>query len=369
MHFSTKYSVILELLNNYNPDRYAASRNYIDGSVSYLSPYISRGVISTKKVYQLLLSKGYEFGKIEKFVQELAWRDYWQQLWVHKEELIDDDLKRTQPNVAHYQLPISILEKSTGIDALDHGIDELEKTGYMHNHMRMYISMLICNIGQTHWKQPAQWMYYHLLDGDWASNALSWQWVCGANSNKKYFANQENINKYTHTQQKGSYLDVSYNEIEYQKVPKELKATLNLELKTDLPEATSIVIDKKSPTFIYNSYQLDPEWHSPEKGNRILLLEPSHFEKFPISKRVLDFIIDLSKNIEGIQLFVGEFDELKAALGCAEIYFKEHPAFKHYKGNRESRDWISNISGDCHSFFKFWKLVKKDLKKDLETIL
>ena len=35
-------------------------------------------------------------------------------------------------------------------------------------------------------------MYYHLLDGDWASNALSWQWVAGSNASKKYYANQAN---------------------------------------------------------------------------------------------------------------------------------------------------------------------------------
>ena len=43
----------------------------------------------------------------------------------------------------------------------------------------------------------ANWMYFYLLDGDLASNSLSWQWICGANSNKKYIANQDNINKYT----------------------------------------------------------------------------------------------------------------------------------------------------------------------------
>ncbi|OHX66427.1 FAD-binding domain-containing protein [Flammeovirga pacifica] len=369
MQFPTKYSEILSYLNNYSPERYAASRNYIDGRVSYLSPYISRGVISTKMVYQLLISKGYEFSKIEKFIQELAWRDYWQQIWIHKEDQIDQDLKKTQPNVSHYQLPVAILDKSTGIDVINQSIENLEQTGYMHNHMRMYISMLICNIGQSHWKSPAQWMYYHLLDGDWASNALSWQWVCGANSNKKYFANQENINKYTHTMQKDTYLDVSYEDFEHQSIPQELSLTTEYQFTTDLPVVDPLVINQSLPTFIYNSYQLDPSWHSDKEGNRILLLEPSHFKKYPVSKNVLDFILDLSKNIEGIQCFVGEFDELKTILGNNDVYYKEHPAFSHYEGIKEARDWISSITGDYHSFFKFWKLVKKDLKKNLEITL
>lgn len=56
--------------------------------------------------------------------------------------------------------------------------------------------MLTCTIAQPHWLNPARWMNCHLLDGDLASNMLSWQWVASSFSSKKYYANQENINKY-----------------------------------------------------------------------------------------------------------------------------------------------------------------------------
>ena len=38
------------------------------------------------------------------------------------------------------------------------------------------------------------------------SNALSWQWVAGTNSHKKYLANQENINKYCKSNDKNTFL-------------------------------------------------------------------------------------------------------------------------------------------------------------------
>mgnify|MGYP006195700273 CR=1 FL=1 len=60
----------------------------------------------------------------------------------------------------------------------------------------MYLAAMVCNNAKSHWLTPARWMYYHLLDGDLASNALSWQWVAGTFSHKKYIANQQNINKY-----------------------------------------------------------------------------------------------------------------------------------------------------------------------------
>ena len=193
----TDYQQILKSLDDIRPVEYARNRNFIDGSVSRLSPYISRGVLSTKQVLGHLLDRGFEAQKIEKFIQELAWRDYWQLIWQEKD--IDVDLKHQQTGVLQEGISKNIVEAHTGIDALDAAIHQLYQTGYMHNHLRMYLAAVATNNAKSHWKIPAKWMYYHLLDGDWASNALSWQWVCGANSNKKYIANQENINRYTYS--------------------------------------------------------------------------------------------------------------------------------------------------------------------------
>ena len=56
---TTDYSEILQKLEKINPIKYTKDRNFVDGSVSRLSPYISRGVISTKFVYNYLIKKGY----------------------------------------------------------------------------------------------------------------------------------------------------------------------------------------------------------------------------------------------------------------------------------------------------------------------
>ena len=57
--FTVDYASILKKIEAINPVKYAHSRNYIDGQVNYLSPYISRGVISTKQVLASLKGKGY----------------------------------------------------------------------------------------------------------------------------------------------------------------------------------------------------------------------------------------------------------------------------------------------------------------------
>lgn len=57
--FPTSYKEILKRIDAIDPLKYRASRNYINGAVSYLSPYISRGVISTKIIFDEILKKGH----------------------------------------------------------------------------------------------------------------------------------------------------------------------------------------------------------------------------------------------------------------------------------------------------------------------
>ena len=358
--FPISYAEILQRVRIIDPVKYGGTRNYINGSVTYLSPYISRGIISTKFILSEVLNKGYKPAQIEKFIQELAWRDYWQQVWISKKEAINYDLKHEQKPVSNTSISKVIVEANTGIEAIDNAIQEFYKTGYLHNHLRMYIASIACNIGQSHWKVPAQWMYYHLLDADWASNALSWQWVAGANANKKYVANQDNINKYCFTQQKSTFLDVPYEAFNSLEIPEILKEMAALELKTPLPKQKTIFIDEKLPTCIYNFYNLDPLWKEDISANRILLLEPSHFEQYPVSQNTIDFIIKFSEeNIANIQIYVGEFKNLITEYNFESVFYKEHPLNKHYKGIETPRDWMFTIEGYYPSFFAFWKKCKK----------
>ena len=353
----TEYDQIINQIDKINPIKYSSDRNFIDGSVSKLSPYISRGVISTRQVLNHLLDKGFETSQMQKFIQELSWRDYWQRIWQEKD--IDVNIKHDQENIFHKGISKNILDANTSIVSIDKAINELYNTGYMHNHLRMYVAALATNIAKSEWKIPAQWMYYHLLDGDWASNALSWQWVCGANSNKRYIANQENINRYTYSSQQNTFLDTSYECIMDMDIPARL-TTMSTEVRiTPLPTSDIFEIDYKKPICIYNYYNLDPKWRLEFDANRILLIEPSIFKKYPIGQKSINFMLSLAKNIKSINIFVGEFHELKII--NADVYFKEHPLNYNYKGIEDSRDWMSSVKGYYPSFFNFWKKVKKEL--------
>lgn len=359
--FVTNYKEILDKLDAIDPVAYGKTRNYLNGAVTYLSPYISRGVISTKMVLEKMEARGFNPFHIGKFVQELAWRDYWQQVWLHKN--INTDLKQLQLRVSNHQISKAIIGANTGIEAIDNGIQDLYNTGYMHNHLRMYVAAMACNVAGSHWKTPAEWLYYHLLDADWASNALSWQWVAGANANKKYVANQENINNFCDTNQWGTFLDIPYEAFWNMTVPEELKELEAPDLKVKFPECDPLNMDKEA-TCIYNFYNMDPTWRQDIEANRILLLESSIFEKHPISPKSMQFLLDLSGNIPNMQVFVGEFEAL-SILCKGEIYYKEHP-LNVYNGIEDSRDWMFDVKGYYPSFFGFWKKCKKELAKRIK---
>ncbi|HEX4876704.1 MAG TPA: FAD-binding domain-containing protein [Chitinophagaceae bacterium] len=362
--FPTKYNQVIARIENLDPIAYARSRNYVDGAVTYLSPYISRGVISTRQVLQTVLAKGYTIEQSHKLIQELAWREYFQRVWQNIEDDIFEDIRNIHTGITNRKIPAAILEASTGIKTVDEGISTLYETGYMHNHLRMYVASLTCNIARSYWDAPSRWMYYHLLDGDIASNTCSWQWVAGSFSGKQYFANQENINKYTGSQQQGTFLDKSYEELPVSAVPEKLATYTMADLNTNLPQTQTPVLNNDLPLLIYNSYNLDPEWRKEIKANRILLLEPSHFRQFPVSDKVIRFILSLAENIEGIQVFTGEINEIPGLRDVPAVYAKEHTAFSHYPGIKDERDWLfPEVKGLFPSFFSYWKRCEQQLKK------
>ena len=364
MNFPTQYDQILARVEAINPLKYASTRNYLHGAVSYLSPYISRGVISTRQVLESLLNRGFQRQDIEKFVQELAWRDYFQLVWEVLGDKIMQDIKQPQPHVMYAEMAQAVVQASTGIEAIDQSIKTLYETGYMHNHARMYVSSLVCNVGKAHWKVPARWLYYHLLDADGASNACGWQWVAGAFSTKKYYANQENINRYTGSRQGQTFLDKTYEQLPHEPIPSVLMPQVLPTLPTELPKQTPLDVQSHLPTLVYNAYNLDPLWHTGEEANRILLLEPSHFAQYPMCSRTIEFILALAQNIAGIQCFVGEFQDLKNTYYLQDIIFKKHPAFAHYAGKAEERAYMfPELQGYYPSFFNYWGKCEKYFKK------
>lgn len=220
-----------EALRKIDPVAYAKTRNFLDGNVTKLSAYIRHGVLSLGEIREYVLKRVKNPNDANKLIQELAWRDYWQRLYVKLENGIwqNQEEYKTGYLPADYtaKLPEDITTGTTGLVCIDSFSQELRTTGYLHNHIRMWLAAYIIHWRRVEWQAGAKWFLQHLLDGDPASNNMSWQWVASTFSHKPYFFNRENLERYT----KGVYchqcpylgkcdFEGSYEQIEQRLFPK-----------------------------------------------------------------------------------------------------------------------------------------------------
>ena len=199
------------------PADYARSRNAIDGAVSGLSPYITHGFVSLPQVLAGVDGR-HALDVQHKFVYELGWREFFRHVWAQQGAAIFTSLHQGPlPDDAYQsELPADIRHGCTGVPVVDRAVRELYNTGVLHNHARMWLASYVVHVRKVHWRTGADWLYAHLLDGDLASNHLSWQWVAGTGSSKPYLFNAENVARYAPAawHSEGSILDTSYEELE-----------------------------------------------------------------------------------------------------------------------------------------------------------
>jgi hypothetical protein len=185
--------------------RYAADRNFVrpgNNHVSKLSPWLQKRLLLEEEVVAAARER-WPFAALEKFVQEVYWRTYWKgwleqrpAAWTRWREAIPrltDALQGDQR--ATWE---AAREGRTGIAGFDDWAQELVATGYLHNHARMWFASIWIFTLRLPWELGAAFFYEHLLDGDVASNTLSWRWVAGLQTaGKTYLARADNIAHYT----------------------------------------------------------------------------------------------------------------------------------------------------------------------------
>ena len=174
--------------------QYAEKRNYDFGSdnrdnVSMLSPYLSHRLLTEREVVEAVLSK-YKPKEAESFIQEVVWRTYWKgwlegrpsvySAWLRL--LVED--RRRWPEREDFQKAVA---GETGIEPFDHWVRELKDSGYLHNHARMWFASIWIFTLKLPWSLGAAFFMEHLLDGDVASNTLSWRWVAGLQTKGKHY--------------------------------------------------------------------------------------------------------------------------------------------------------------------------------------
>lgn len=210
-------SAALARVARVRPAEYARTRNHVDGAVTGLSPYLTHGLITLSEVLAGVLERQ-PLPVQHKLVFELGWREFFRHAWAHAGEGILRSLHAGPRPEALCEpiLPTDIREARTGVPAIDEAVRTLYVTGTLHNHARMWLASYVVHLRHVHWRAGADWMVAHLLDGDLASNHLSWQWVAGTGSHKPYLFNADNVARYApaHWHSPGTVLDQSYEALD-----------------------------------------------------------------------------------------------------------------------------------------------------------
>ena len=208
---------------------------------------------------------------------------------------------------------------------------------------------------EYHWKTPSKWILLSIgrrLGLNTLVEGSAEQIVI-----KNIMFNQDNINIQKPIEKR--YL-IKLMSLTTYKDFEQFNEKVKFDLKTNLPKSDIFINTDNKPICIYNFYNLDPYWRQDIDAHRILLIEPSVFEKYPICENSMNFMLSLAKNIPKMKVIVSEFKNLP--INKSKVFFKEHPLNINYFGTMDSREWlVSDIYYE--SFFKYWKNVKKELLK------
>ncbi len=185
--------------------RYAAERNFVrpgHDNVARISPWVQKRLLLESEVVAGVRAQ-WTFPATEKFIQEVYWRTYWKgwleqspAAWVRWTQAVPR-LRDTLRGERRKAWEAACAGRA-GIAGFDAWALELVGTGYLHNHARMWFASIWVFTLRLPWELGAAFFYEHLLDGDAASNTLSWRWVAGLQTaGKTYVARADNIAHYT----------------------------------------------------------------------------------------------------------------------------------------------------------------------------
>ena len=208
-----KYSITPTLVQNYE-----STRNFpaLDAT-SYLSPYLRFGLLSIREIVTKILKYNNET-----FLNELIWREFFMQILWHFPNTKNESFKKKYDRIEWRNNENefnSWCEGKTGYPLVDAGMRQLNKTGYMHNRVRMVVGSFLCKHLLIDWRWGEAYFAEKLLDYEMSSNIGNWQWVAGCGVDAapyfRIFNPTEQVKKFD---KKLEYINTwvdDYNELSY----------------------------------------------------------------------------------------------------------------------------------------------------------
>ncbi len=269
---------------------YSKSRNFDYGpenrnNISLLSPYISNRILFEFDIVKDVLKK-YPYVKVEKFIQEIFWRVYWKG-WLELRPSVWNDFISSLETIETDQKYIDAINGNTNLKCFNDWVLELKEYNYLHNHTRMWFASIWIFTLKLPWQLGAHFFLENLLDGDAASNTLSWRWVAGLQTKgKHYLAKSWNIEKFT----LNKFKNINLNETADALIENNL-----YELSKPLYSTSEI---KNDSLIVFETDLIIERYNKNYKNIYIINLENEH-RKIKLSKNVINFKKNLINDICG----------------------------------------------------------------------
>ncbi|PHR94672.1 MAG: deoxyribodipyrimidine photolyase [Leeuwenhoekiella sp.] len=168
------YDVTPTLIQNYEDTRNFPAQE----GTSRLGPHLRFGTVSVRKMVKKAIAE-----KNEVFWSELIWREFFMQILYHYPETVDNAFYKKYDRI-EWRNNEDEFEKwkkgQTGFLLVDAGMRQLNKTGYMHNRVRMLVASFLCKHLLIDWRWGEAYFAEKLLDYEQASNVGNWQWAAGS---------------------------------------------------------------------------------------------------------------------------------------------------------------------------------------------
>jgi len=371
---------LIAQLKDFDPIKYAKTRNFVDGGVSRLSPYLTYGIITIPECIAVISEK-YSVKEAEKFLMELVWKEFFVQVQMFEwSRITDEDFREEKTGISKKSLlPKSLFLGSTDTPWVDDSIQELNTTGRLHNHQRMRLASRCCHRAKLDRKLCADRTYYHFLDGELSSNHLSRQWVNSSFANKAYMMNEENLQKYRQwaidEDLRGSYEEVSIRLFDEARVStfwseEDMKPTLTTNC-SDFETVESCIssIQKYSTIKILSPWRLHP---SIIDENTVVVLDETFLDRHPWSELRTGFVKSYCDHYEIPCVYWSYEWLIKACLDQnVSVTLDErfdpvyHEIQKKFASDVEliSYPYLRRNSSDLviPKFFKYWNKAKKHI--------
>lgn len=165
----------LKLLHDL-PQHYDKEKDIPSKPTSYLSAHHHFGTIGIRETYQTARK-----ANLQEMVRQLYWRDFYGHICQSFEDLYGTSPYEYQREKMKNKYDKEALrqwqEGKTGEPMVDAAMNQLNRTGYIHNRGRLIAANYLVKTLKIFWRWGEDYFARHLVDYDFAQNFGNWSWV------------------------------------------------------------------------------------------------------------------------------------------------------------------------------------------------